>query len=67
MLVDCYVVFRCVTRRYRALDGSVARRVDYDPAFVAEDRDAACRFRDALTEETGEPARLGRSKLWKEG
>lgn len=64
MFSDCYIVFRRVTRRRRTGSG-VRVEASYEPAYVAEDYGAAARFRDALTEETGEPAQMGRARLWK--
>lgn len=66
MFADCYIVFRRVTRRVRSGDGYRVA-ADYEPACVCAEYGDAARFRDAITEATGEPALIGRSKLWARG
>ena len=64
-LAECFVVLRRVTSTRRRMDGTRAVEASYEPAYVAEDYGVAARFRDALTRETGEPAAIGRARLWK--
>lgn len=66
MFAECWIVFRRVSRRVRTADGYRVQ-ADYEPAYVCLDYGDAARFRDAMTEETGEPAQIGRSRLWTKG
>lgn len=66
MFAECFIVFRRVTRRVRSGDGYRVA-ADYEPAFVCLDYGEAARFRDAITEATGEPAQVGRSRIWTRG
>lgn len=66
MFAECFIVFRRVTRRVRSGDGYRVA-ADYEPACVCLGYDEAARFRDAITEATGEPAQVGRSRIWTRG
>lgn len=67
MMRDCYVVLRATLSRRRSAGGGITLTMGYAPAFVTEDYGAACRFRDALTEETGSRAQISRAKIWEAG
>ena len=66
MFAECFIVFRRSSRRVRTADGYRVR-ADYEPACVCLGYDEASRFRDAITEATGEPAMVGRSRIWTMG
>lgn len=67
MFEDCLIVFRQVPVRHRTRDGGRSHTgAELRPVYVATDPRAAGRLKDALEEEGGTPACIGRAKLWRE-
>ena len=67
MFADCLILFRQVPVRHRTRDGRRSyTAAELQPVYVVEDPALARELRDALEDECGMPAHIGRARLWKE-
>lgn len=67
MFEDCLIVFRQVPVRHMTRDGRRSYPgAELRPVYVTTDPLAARRFKEALEDEGGMPACIGRAKLWRE-